>query len=249
MLLFLRSLLFTIIMMVTVCLFALAVCLFYFARFEFRLAIARAWSRQTFWWLRVLCKLDYKVEGREHIPTDRPVVCYMKHQSAWETLAQMIEFPTQSWVCKHELLYIPIFGWALAAMRPIAIDRGAGHNAVNQVVSKGKVKLADGHWVMIFPEGTRMAPGTTRRYGISGAILSRESGAPILPVALNAGDFWRRNGILKRPGTITMRIGPPIEPAGRDPQAINAEAQAWIEAQMKELSPGYAGIVLEKKRR
>jgi 1-acyl-sn-glycerol-3-phosphate acyltransferase len=208
---------------------------------------AVAFGRFNLWSLRWLCGLDYRVEGLEHIPRDRAVICYMKHTSAWETLAQIAVFPAQSWVLKRELMWLPIFGWGLAALDAIHIDRRAGHNAVRQVVEQGKEKLAAGHWVMIFPEGTRMPPGTTRRYGISGALLARETGTPILPVAHNAGDYWRRNALLKLAGTVTMRIGPPIAPRGRSAVDINEDAQDWIEARMKEISPGYAGVMLDRK--
>lgn len=206
------------------------------------------WGRLNLWGLRVICGIDYRVEGLEHIPRGRVAICYIKHTSAWETIAQVVLFPPQSWVHKRELMWIPIMGWALWALDSIHIDRSAGHNAVRQVVDQGKEKLAAGHWVMIFPEGTRMAPGYTRRYGISGGLLARETDTPILPVAHNAGDYWERNALVKRPGTVVVRIGPLIEPRGRGANEINAEAQAWVEAQMKELSPGYAGIMLERKK-
>lgn len=205
------------------------------------------WGRLNLWGLRVICGIDYRVEGAENIPRDRVMICYMKHTSAWETIAQVVLFPPQAWVHKRELMWIPLLGWALWALDSIHIDRGAGHNAVRQVLDQGKEKLAAGHWVLIFPEGTRMPPGTTRRYGISGALLSKETGVAILPVAHNAGDVWGRNALVKRPGTVIVRIGTPIEPRGRDAVDINAEAQAWIEAQMKEISPEYAGVMLDRK--
>ena len=246
MLVALRSLVFTTQMFLTVWPFAALVTLLWFAPYRYRFAAGAAWCRLQIILLKVICGLDYRVEGREHIPADRPVICYLKHQSAWETFVQFIEFPLQTWVHKRELTFVPIFGWALAALRAISIDRGAGRAAVEQVVEQGERKLAAGLWVMIFPEGTRMAPGTTRRYGISGALLAQRTDTSILPVALNAGDYWRKNGLIKRPGTITMRIGPLIHPRGRDPATINEEAQAWVEAQMKQISPGYAGVMLER---
>jgi 1-acyl-sn-glycerol-3-phosphate acyltransferase len=247
MLLWLRSALFTLQMFVTVWFYATAVALLWWAPYPTRFAVARAWCKLQVDLVGAICGLRYRVEGREHLPADRPAICYLKHQSAWETLVQLVEFPPQCWVHKLELVWVPIFGWALRAMDAIAIDRGAGREAVQQVVEQGRRQLAAGKWVMIFPEGTRMPPGTTRRYGLSGALLAREAGVPIVPVAHNAGDYWRRNDLIKRPGTIVVRIGPPIEPRGRDPEAINAEAQAWIEAQMKDISPGYAGTVLERR--
>lgn len=245
--LLLRSLLYTTLLFLSVIPFASFVVLARPFGYDAALRGARGWGKLQMWGLRVLCGIDYTVEGLEHIPRDRPVICYIKHTSAWETAAQIVVFPGQSWVLKRELMYIPILGWALWALDAIHIDRNAGSSAVRQVVDQGKEKLAAGHWVNIFPEGTRMPPGTTRRYGVSGSILARDTNTPILPVAHNAGDLWQRNAFLKHPGTVTMRIGPLIEPRGRDPVAINAEAQAWIEAQMKELSPGYAGVLLDRK--
>lgn len=249
MLLWLRSLLYTTQMFLTVWPFAALVTLLWWAPYPTRFAVARAWCKLQVDLADAICGLGYRVEGREHIPRDRPVICYLKHQSAWETFIQLVEFPAQCWVHKHELVWVPIFGWALRAMDAIAIDRGAGREAVQQVVDQGRGQLAQGKWVMIFPEGTRMPPGTTRRYGVSGALLAAATDTPILPVAHNAGDYWRRQALIKHPGTIVVRIGPLIEPRGRDAEAINAEVQAWIEAQMKDISPGYAGTELERPTR
>ena len=120
-------------------------------------------------------------------------------------------------------------------MKCIAIDRGSGHRAVNQVLDQGRDRLAAGIWVLIFPEGTRMALGETRKYGMSGALLASQSGVKVVPVAHNAGDFWPRRGLLKKPGLIRVVIGPAIEAAGRDPRELNADVQRWIESTMQEL--------------
>lgn len=200
--------------------------------------VARGWCRVVLWLLERICGLGYRVHGAEHMPTASCVV-YLKHQSAWETLAELLIFPRQCWVLKRELLRVPFFGWALAALRPIAIDRGARTAAVKQVIEQGRQRLADGIWVMIFPEGTRMPAGRTRRYGLSGALLAIESGHPILPVAHNAGDFWARRSLLKRRGTIDLIIGAPVDTAGRTPEDVNGEIQAWIEGQMAQISEGY----------
>ncbi|HET7922770.1 MAG TPA: lysophospholipid acyltransferase family protein [Gammaproteobacteria bacterium] len=215
----------------------------------FAYVITKAWVRTNFWVLKHLVRLDYRVEGRDNIPTDCAIT-YWKHQSAWETLAMMVIFPAQSWVLKRELMWVPLLGQALMTFEPIAINRKSGHAAVNQVLNVGRRRLLEEKlWVMIFPEGTRMPPGTTRRYGLSGALLAEATGKPIVPVAHNAGDFWRRNAFLKYPGTIVVRIGKPVHTQGRPPLEVNAEIQAWIEAQMKEISPGYAGTVLAKPHR
>ncbi|MCG8434160.1 MAG: 1-acyl-sn-glycerol-3-phosphate acyltransferase [Gammaproteobacteria bacterium] len=248
--LLLRSVIFTSLMIITVVFYAAALVICGpFISYRGRFIIAEGWCTLVYRMLKFFCKLDYRLEGREYIPENNCIV-YMKHQSTWETLLTVILFPYQSWVLKRELQWIPFFGWALAMMHPIAIDRRAGHSAVQQVIDQGSKHLEEGFWIMIFPEGTRMPPGTTRRYGLSGAVLASKTGTPILPIALNAGDFWPRHSWIKKPGTITVRIGKPIETAGRDPVDINKEAQEWIEAQMREISVAYAdgGKWLEKPR-
>ena len=187
---------------------------------------------------RWLCGLWWEVEGQENIP-DVPSVIMIKHTTVFEAYAQLTIFPPQAWVLKRELLWLPAFGWGLAAMKPIAIDRGAGVRAVQQVVEQGKDRLANGIWVTIFPEGTRMPLGQTRRYGISGALLAQEAQVPVVPVAHNAGDFWPRRGLKKEPGRIQFCIGPPINPGNKTPRDLNLEVQAWVESKMQEISIGY----------
>jgi 1-acyl-sn-glycerol-3-phosphate acyltransferase len=197
---------------------------------------ARGWAGSNLWLAKVLCGLDWVVEGRENIPRDGAHIAMWKHASAWEAMAQMVVFPPAAWVYKREILWIPLVGWATWMMRGIAIDRGAGHRAVNQILDQGRARLAAGVWVMIFPEGTRVGPGETRKYGMSGALLASQTGAKLVPVAHNAGDFWPRRGLLKKPGLIRVVIGPPIETTGRDPRELNAEVQRWIEGKMREIS-------------
>ncbi len=196
---------------------------------------ARGWAGSNLWLAKILCGLDWVVEGRENIPQEGAHISMWKHTSAWETMAQMVVMPPQAWVLKREILWIPLVGWATWMLKCIAIDRGAGHRAVNQVLDQGRDRLAAGIWVLIFPEGTRMAPGETRKYGMSGALLASQSGAKIVPVAHNAGDFWPRRGLLKKPGLIRVVIGPAIEAAGRDPRELNSEVQNWIEGTMQGL--------------
>ena len=203
--------------------------------FSTRFAIARAWGHGMLWGGRFFCGLNYVVEGSEHIPGKASVIM-IKHSTVFETYAQLVAFPPQTWVLKRELQWIPIFGWGLALMKPIAIDRGAGHRAVTQVIELGKQRLASGIWVSIFPEGTRVAAGQSKKYGISGAALAVETGCLIVPVAHNAGDFWPRRGLSKRPGLIRFCIGPPIDPAGRTAKETNRLVQDWIENKMAEIS-------------
>lgn len=201
-----------------------------------RFRVISGWSRIMLFMARHLCGLDYRVEGRENLPK-HPCVILSKHQSAWETLAFQTVFPPQVHVLKKELLWIPFFGWGLAMMSPIAIDRAKSRAALRQLARLGKERILQGFWVVIFPEGTRVAPGTRRKYQPGGAWLAVQTATPIVPVAHNAGLYWPKNAFLKYPGTITMRIGPMITTQGRNPAEVTAEAEAWIERQQEELCP------------
>lgn len=196
--------------------------------FDRRYRVISQWARINLWWLEKTCGLRATVEGREHIP-ETPTLVMSKHQSAWETLALQTLFSPQVWVVKRELLRIPLFGWGLATLRPIAIDRRSGRQAVQQVVDQGLQRLEAAQWVVMFPEGTRVAPGERGRYRIGGGVLAEASGRPVLPVAHNAGEYWPRHGFLKRPGTIRMVIGPPIPSQGSSAAEIMARVEAWIE--------------------
>lgn len=197
--------------------------------FRGRFELARVWARVIMLVLRWTCRLDYRVEGRELLPHGNHIA-YIKHSSSWETAAQALLLPPQVWVLKRELTWIPFVGWGIMLLRAIAVDRSSGSTAVRSVLEQGKKRLAEGEWVVIFPEGTRMPPGETRKYGVSGALLAAETGRLIVPIAHDAGYFWPRRGLMKKRGTIRVVIGPPIAAAGRNPREVNAEAQAWIEA-------------------
>ncbi len=231
---YLRSALFNLLMLLTVLVFAPLALLTFPLPHPLRYRFISQWARLQTWLIGVLCGVRYRVEGREHLPKG-PAIILAKHQSAWETIAFQKIFPIQTWVLKRELLLIPFFGWGLALMKPIAIDRGAGRKAVTQVIEQGQARLKEGIWIVVFPEGTRMAPGTTRRYGIGGAALAAESGYPVVPVAHNAGFFWPRRGFLKKPGTIHVVIGPVIHTRGKSAEEINRAAEEWIENKMVEL--------------
>ena len=192
------------------------------------------WAHAMMWWLRATCGLSYQVKGLENLP-DTPCVILSKHQSAWETIAFQTIFPPQAWVLKRELLWIPFFGWGLAATRPIAINRSQGARALESVVKQGIARIEEGRWVVVFPEGTRTAPGEHGRYNPGGAMLASKAQVPVVPVAHNAGEFWPRRGFIKKPGTIVVSIGPIIETTGRRAKQINAEAETWIENEMSRL--------------
>lgn len=199
-----------------------------------RYRIIAGWSRAIIFLAEVILGIRWHVEGRENLPA-QPSVILSKHQSAWETLAFQLIFPPQVHVLKRELLWIPFFGWGLAAMSPIAIDRSRGAAALRAMARLGQKRLAQGFWIVVFPEGTRVAPGERRRYQPGGAWLAAATGAPVIPVAHNAGRVWPRNAFVKRPGTVTVRIGPSIDSSGRDAEAINTLAEQWIEEQQKAL--------------
>ncbi|MDR1853290.1 MAG: 1-acyl-sn-glycerol-3-phosphate acyltransferase [Azoarcus sp.] len=194
------------------------------------------WVPAMMWAIEHLLGITYRVIGRENIPAG-PAVILSKHQSAWDTIALQAVFPPLCYILKRELLWIPFLGWGLASIRSIAIDRKAGRDALSQVVEQGRERLKEGLWIAVFPEGTRTAPGVRARYKPGGAVLAKRAGVPVVPVAHNAGEFWRRNAFLKRPGEITVSIGPVIEVKGVKAEEINRLARDWIENEMTRLFP------------
>lgn len=231
------SLLFSAVMILSTIITALVIMLLAFLPFRLLSRIASLYARLIVGAVKVLCGIDYQVRGLENIPHGSGII-FCKHQSSWETYALQLFFPAQVWVLKRELMWVPFFGWGMAALKPIAIDRSSGSKAVKQVIKQGKQRLADGIWVTIFPEGTRVAPGKSKKWGIGGAILAEKSGYPVVPVAHNAGEFWGRRKFIKQPGTIQVVIGPPLETRGLKASEINARAQAWMETTMAQISAG-----------
>ncbi len=196
-----------------------------------RSRITSGWAHMMLYLIRVICGVRYRVLGIENIPKI-PSIVLSKHQSAWETLAFQQIFPPQVWVLKKELLRIPFFGWGLAMTSPIAINRSSVRAALKQIVQQGKDRLNQGLWIVIFPEGTRIVPGKKGKYAIGGAWLATHTGVPVVPVAHNAGEFWGKNSFIKRPGTITVSIGTPIDPAGMEASELNARVESWIELEV-----------------
>ncbi len=197
--------------------------------------MAAAWGSTNLWLMKVLCGLKYRIHGAENLPEHAAIVM-CKHQSAWETIAlKAIIRPQQSWILKQELMRLPVFGWALAAIPNIPIDRSAGRQAVKQIVKRGTELLDQGRVIILFPEGTRTAPGERKKYGIGGAMLAEKSGYPIIPIAHNAGVFWRRRGLKKYPGTIDLVVGEAFDPAGMNASEITRKVETWIEAEVTKL--------------
>jgi 1-acyl-sn-glycerol-3-phosphate acyltransferase len=194
-------------------------------------AVSRNWAIVTGWLVQNICGLECRVEGLENFPDDSCVV-FLKHSSAYETFMQLKLFPRCCVVLKRELLWVPFFGWTLIPLKAIAIDRSAGPTAVSQVIEQGKERLAEGINVSIFPEGTRMAPGNTKRYGKSGTLLAQAAGCLIVPIAHNAGYHWPRRGFGIKPGCVTFVVGKPVDPRGRDAREVNEQIQQWMEAEV-----------------
>lgn len=234
--LFVRSLLFSLYMIVSTVLVGTLALLLFPLPYMVRYRVINVYANSIVQALRLLCGIRYQVEGRDNIT--HPAIIFCKHQSTWETYMLQIIFPPISFIFKSELLWIPFFGWGLAAMKPIAIDRGSGKKAIKQLVKGGTRRLQENLSVVIFPEGTRTLPTGPGRYRVGGAVLAAQSGYPVIPVAHNAGECWRRKGFIKKPGLITVRIGPPIDTKGKNAETILAQAQAWIEAQMPEITHG-----------
>ena len=200
-------------------------------------AIVQPWCRLAVWLAWRVAGIRYEVHGLENIP-DRPCVILAKHQSTWETFFLSGLFSPLSQVLKRELLLVPFFGWVLALMRPIAIDRNNPKLALKQLAEKGRKHLREGNWVLVFPEGTRVPVGQMGKFSRGGTALAVNAGLPVLPVAHNAGHFWPKQGWAKYPGTIQVIIGSPLQADGEGPRAIselNQRAERWIHERMAEI--------------
>lgn len=203
--------------------------------FKYRYTLITRWTGAMIWLLKVICHIDYHVEGLENIPKTRNGIIFSKHQSAWETFFLPTLFHEAAIILKRELLWVPFFGWGLATINPIAINRKNSHSAMEQIINQGKNYLSKGRWILVFPEGTRVAPGKAGKYRIGGARLAAQTSYPVIPVAHNAGRFWTRRTFIKKPGTIHVVIGPLIETKNKLPEDILKEAKSWIENTMKKI--------------
>ena len=199
----------------------------------------KLWRLGTQWGVENLLGIRPRIIGQENMPSE-PCVIMAKHQSAWETMTLQDCVPEGRFcvfVLKQELLRLPFVGWGLAAMKMISIDRSAGKNALDQVVTQGRERLKQGFYVIIFPEGTRVAPGEKRRYKPGGAYLATHVGCQVVPIAHDAGELWPRQAFLKKPGTITISIGPAFSAAGMTETEVNQRVEDWIEGEMRRISP------------
>lgn len=236
MMLFLRSVLYLLLACLITAPFGLFVTLSVVLPMRVRFQLIAIWRTLFMALCRYVLGIRYEVIGRENIPAI-PSVIISKHQSAWETVSLQAIFPPLVFVLKKSLLMIPFLGWAFAAVKMISIDRNAGKDALRQVIDQGCERLKAGYWVVIFPEGTRVAPGESRRFKPGGANLAVAAGALVVPVAHNAGEFWAKNAFIKTPGMITVSIGPAIDPKGKTAAEVTALAEQWIESEMRRISP------------
>ena len=232
--LFLRSLLFYIGQIISTILIAPVGVIAFPLDFKKRYYLITRWAVFNLWWLKICCNVTYEILGKENIPK-KPCIVMCKHQSAFETLALQRIFIPQVWILKKELLQIPIYGWGLASMQPIAINRDSSIKSFKQIADQGCERLEKGYWVIIFPEGTRVAPNKKKKYLPGGGMLAEKSGARIVPVAHNAGRLWPRNSMIKKPGLITIKIGPVMESKNKTAKEIINNVENWIEKTAGEL--------------
>ncbi len=234
--LFIRSLLFSIYLVVfTIPYGTLCVLGFPFISVQRRYQVIAAWCRVTLWVLQFINGVRYEVKGFDHLPTG-PAVVLAKHQSAWETLALPALLPRRlCFVLKREVLFIPFFGWTLSMLKMVHIDRQKAHRAVNSLLQQGRARLAEGAWIILFPEGTRMPVGTKGTYKAGGARFAVDAGVPIIPIAHNAGHAWPRHSFLKYPSLVTISIGPPIDTTDLTVAQANARVEEWIETEMRRI--------------
>jgi len=206
-----------------------------FAPYRLRSNYIFLWNRCTVIWAKITCGLKFEVIGEENLPQDRAYVALAKHQSQWETFFLQYFLAPAKIVLKKELLSIPVFGWGLKLTDPIAIDRSSPKKALKQMQQQGTESIKNNISVLIFPEGTRTPTGQVGKYARGGANIAIGSGAPVVPIAVNAGLFWPADKFLKYPGTITVVIGKPIESGDMNSRELTEQTQQWIEGEMKKL--------------
>jgi 1-acyl-sn-glycerol-3-phosphate acyltransferase len=238
---FVRSTLFALFLLIFTPIWSvLCVLVFPFLSPENRYRFIGLWNKVVIWLLWQLCDIHYEIRGMEHMRAvlDQPVVILSKHQSAYETIAYIALLPKQlCFVFKRELLWIPFFGWALALLKMIHINRANKQTAALSVASQGRKRLSEGKWIMLFPEGTRTPRGSTKPYRKGGARLASATGALVIPIAHNAGSCWPKNSFLKKPGTVIFSIGPAIASEGKSGEELQQEIEGWIETEMRVIDP------------
>ena len=234
---FIRSLIFALVIALATVIWAPICFLFAPLPYNQRYWATARWNVFIIWAAKVICGIRYQTRGFENFP-DGPVIVLSKHQSAWETIFLLMATPRPLvFVFKKSITYIPFFGWAISLMKMIPIDRNKGKDAFAQVVTIGRKRLADGQWVIMFPEGTRIPVGKKGNYKGGGTRLAIETNTPVIPIALNSGECWPKNSFIKRPGTITVSVGKPIAPEDMNAAELMSKVEEWIETEMRVISP------------
>lgn len=234
-LLILRASLYWLVFAVTTVAFALTTPILWLLPETWRRQFMLNWTRLNVGALKLICGLSYRVHGLENLPKDQAFIIFSNHQSTFETFFLQLFLPRFTWVLKRELLFVPFFGWGLKMLNPIAINRGSGKLAMDQLLKQGQQRLDDDFNVLIFPEGTRVPPNQKKRFKMGGALLAEKTQYPVLPIVHNAGYFWRKGSFIKYPGTVDVVIGPLQETTGKSAQAINHAAEEWIRERFAEL--------------
>jgi len=235
--LFLRSLFLLVVMVIATVVWVWPCLLAAPLPYSQRYWVTSRWNKFVIWLAKVVCGIDYRIKGWENLP-DTPAVLLCKHQSAWETIFMIAAMPRPLvYVFKREILWIPFFGWGMALLRMIPINRSQGKNAFQQVVRRGRERLADGQWIIMFPEGTRIPVGKKGKYKSGGSRLAIETNTAVVPIALNSGECWPKNSFLKVPGVVTVSVGKPISPENHTPETLMQEVENWIESEMRVISP------------
>ncbi len=225
-----RSTLFTVVFFAWTVFFCFVMVASFLLPLLWRYQLVKVYIRVTLLALKLICGLTYRVKGAENVPTE-PGIIFSKHQSTYENFVLIDFLPKSTYIAKRELLFIPFFGWGMAALRYITIDRKNGKKAINQIIEQAKVRFELGLWVTIYPEGTRLRPGESREYKAGGALLAAATKRQILMIVHNAGEFWPRRGFLKWPGTVDFVVSPPYDTAGKSAKVIRAETQHWMETE------------------
>jgi len=233
----LRSALFLLFQAVTVVPYGILCLLMAPLPLHVRYKVTTGWPRIVLWAARVICGIRWQVKGWENLPNG-PAVLLSKHQSTWETFFYVSYMPKElCFVFKRELLWVPFFGWGIGLLKMIHIDRSQGRDAFESVVQQGQRKLDEGRWIIMFPEGTRIPRGRQGKYKSGGSRLAIRTAAPVIPMAVNSAACWPKRPWIKRPGLITVSIGPPIDSDGLSPDQLNTEVERWIEAEMRRIDP------------
>lgn len=229
-----RNLLFYLGIIPVTAVFALLSLLIIWLPYSMRYFLITRWSHFFILWAKITCGLRYQIHGFENLPKT-PSIVLSNHQSMWETIFMQVLLPPQTWVLKQQLLSIPFFGWGLKRLKPIAINR-TDPRSIHQLLHQGKKRLSTGIWVVLFPEGTRVAAGVHHRFSQSGAYLSQETLCAIVPIAHNAGMFWPKGYWIKKPGTIQWIIGPAISPLNKTREELHHASEHWIRETLERIS-------------